>query len=435
MINQVELLEILRDQKAELSNTLSQTLCERSEEAKIKLNSKKAQVVIGVRRSGKSVLCYNALSKSGVNFAYVNFDDERLAKLSANELNDVLRCLYQIYGDFTHLFLDEAQNVEGWHLFVNRILRSGMTVIITGSNAKLLSSELSTHLTGRYNEIKLYPFSFREYCWMKDVALSDLTTKGDALQRKAFDDYLRTGGFPEIVAEEENPDEYIDSLVSNILNRDIIQRFKVRYKDAFCNLANHLMNNSPCEVVHTALQKQFNFKTDHTVENYVGYLYQAYLLLQLKKYSPKSSIRIRNSKCYTVDVALLNARRDAFAGENLGWRLETIVLLELHRRYSGAYDIYYFTDGSCEADFVVCHRSIVVEIIQVSYSISNSKTYNREINGLMKASKSTGCDKLKLITAYDEAVIELEGKTIDIIPCYKWLTNDNLFQAHSADNF
>ncbi len=421
-MKQADLIEILRDQKTELGNYASQQLCERPEEIKIKLDSKKAQVVIGVRRSGKSVLCYNALSKSGVCFAYVNFDDERLVKLSSDELNDVLRCLYQIYGDFTHLFLDEAQNIDGWHLFVNRMLRSGMKVIITGSNAKLLSSELSTHLTGRYNEIELYPFSFREYCWMREVSLSDKTTKGDALQRKAFDEYLRAGGFPEIVAEEENPDEYVDGLVSNILDRDIIQRFKVRYKDAFRKLANHLMNNSPCEVVHTTLQKEFNFKTDHTVENYVGYLYQAYLLLQLKKYSPKSSVRIRNSKCYTVDVALLNARKDAFAGESLGWRLETIVFIELHRRYSGAYDIYYFSDGSSEADFVVCHRSTVIEVIQVSYNIDNQKTYNREINGLIKASKVTGCNNLKLITAYDENVVGINGKTIEILPCYKWLS-------------
>ncbi len=419
----MELLEILRDQRAELNSYASQPLCERAEEAKIKLDSKKAQVVIGVRRSGKSVLCYNTLSKSGVNYAYVNFDDERLVRLSSDELNDVLRCLYQIYGDFTYLFLDEVQNIDGWHLFVNRLLRSGMKVVITGSNAKLLSSELSTHLTGRYNEIRLYPFSFKEFCLVKGVDLSDQTTKGDALQRKSFDEYLRSGGFPEIVTEEENPEEYVDALVSNILNRDIIQRFKVRYKDAFCQLANHLMNNSPCEVVHTTLQKQFSFKTDHTVENYVGYLYQAYLLLQLKKYSSKSSVRIRKSKCYTIDVALLNARKDAFASENLGWRLETIVFIELCRRYSGAYDIYYFTDGSFEADFVICHRTTVVEVIQVAYSISNQKTYNREINGLLKASKATGCDKLKLITAYDEAVVEFDdGRKIEIAPCYKWLT-------------
>ncbi len=420
-MNQTELLEILRDQKEELRGFSRQVFCSRAEEAQIKLDSKKAQVVIGVRRSGKSVLCYNALNKAGVSYAYVNFDDERLVKLSSEELNDVLRCLYQIYGDFSHLFLDEIQNIDLWHLFVNRLLRQGVKVILAGSNAKLLSSELSTHLTGRYNEIRLYPFSFQEYCLVKEINTFGKTTKEDALLRKAFDDYINMGGFPEVVKEGENPEEYIDGLVFNVLQRDIIQRYKIRYKDAFVNLSNHLMNNSPCELVYTTLQKQFNFKTDHTVENYVDYLCQAYLLLRLKKYSPKSSIRMRNSKCYTVDVALLNARKDVFSGEAVGWRLETIVYIELNRRYAGGYDIYYFKKSGYEADFVICHRKTVLEILQVSYSISNPKTLNREINGLIKASKATSCNKLTLITAYEERLIEAEGTQISVMPCYKWL--------------
>ena len=124
------------------------------------MTSPQAQVVIGVRRSGKSTLCYQALQSKGVKFAYADFDDERLVNLQADQLNDVLEILYKIYGDFKYLFLDEIQNVEGWHLFVNRMLRKKMHVIITGSNAKLLSSELATHLSGRNKEIPLFPFSF-----------------------------------------------------------------------------------------------------------------------------------------------------------------------------------------------------------------------------------------------------------------------------------
>lgn len=385
------------------------------------MNSKKAQVVIGVRRSGKSILCFNALHKSGVNYAYVNFDDERLAKIASDHLNDVLRCLYQIYGDFTHLFLDEAQNVEGWHLFVNRMLRQGMKVVLTGSNAKLLSSELSTHLTGRYNEIQLLPFSFKDYCSVLNVNTDYSTTKADAFLRRAFDDYLKSGGFPEVVTEDEDPDEYINILVENILSRDIINRFKIRYKEAFHKIANHLMKNAPCDVIYTTLQKDFNILNDHTVENYVSYLYQAFLMVQVKKYSNKSKERIRNAKCYTIDVALLNARKDAFAGENLGWRLETIVFLELKRRYKNGYDIYYLKDSSFEADFVVCKRSTVVDIIQVSYDIENPKTYSREVSGLLRASSTTKCDKLTLITAFAENSVVEQGKRISIVPCYKWL--------------
>ncbi len=415
------LLEILRDQREELDSLRSQYFCERKEEGLIKLESKKAQVVIGVRRSGKSTLCFNALNKAQVRFAYVNFDDERLVGLSSDDLNDVLKSLYQIYGDFTHLFLDEAQNVDGWHLFVNRLLRKGMKVIITGSNAKLLSSELSTHLTGRYNEIELLPFSFREFCEIEKVETTNLSTKTDALLRRAFDKYMETGGFPEIISGEETAEEYIDTLVSNILERDIVQRFKVRYKDAFKSLSNHLLNDAPCEIVYTALQKIFNFKNDKTVENYVGYLYQAYLLKQLRKYSTKSRERIRNAKCYPIDVSLMNARKDAFAKDNLGWRLETLVFLELCRRYGRGYDIYYFKTASYEVDFVVCHRATVVELVQVSYDISSEKTFDRETSALIKAGELLKCDKLTLVTAYEERELDVNGQLVNIYAAYKWL--------------
>ena len=381
-------------------------------------------MVIGVRRSGKSTLCFNVLNKAQVKFAYVNFDDERLVRLSADDLNDVLKGLYQIYGDFTHLFLDEAQNIEGWHLFVNRLLRQGMKVVITGSNAKLLSSELSTYLTGRYNEIELLPFSFREFCEMEKVETTNLSSKTDALLRLSFDKYMATGGFPEIISGEEIAEEYIETLVSNILDRDIVHRFKIRYKDAFKSLSNHLMNNAPCEVVYTALQKTFNFKNDKTVENYVGYLYQAYLLKQLRKYSTKSSERIRNAKCYPIDVSLMNARKNALAKDNLGWRLESLVYLELCRKYGIGYDIYYYKTDSYEVDFVVCHRATVVELVQVAYDISSEKTLHRETSALVKAGASLKCDTLTLVSAFEERVLDVKGLTVNVRAAYKWLLSE-----------
>ena len=164
MIDKRILEFVLTDQQDEIALRASEKLCERGEVGLIDLDSPQAQVVIGVRRSGKSTLCYQALKKAGVKFAFVDFDDERLAKISSEQLNDVLEVLYKINGDFQYLFLDEIQNIEGWHLFVNRLLRRKMHVIVTGSNAKLLSGELATHLSGRNKEIILYPFSFREYC-------------------------------------------------------------------------------------------------------------------------------------------------------------------------------------------------------------------------------------------------------------------------------
>ena len=353
MLDKRNLEQILSDQQEELEIRRGETLCHRPEEALIDLSSTQAQVVIGVRRSGKSTLCFQALEKAGVKYAYVDFDDERLAKIQAEDLNDILEVLYKIYGDFNYLFLDEIQNIEGWHLFVNRMLRKRMHVIVTGSNAKLLSSDLATHLSGRSKEIPLYPFSFYEYCMMKEVDTEGMSTKKQAFRRAAFDDYLKLGGFPElhIIGEHQT---YVKNLVSNILQRDIEQRFKITYQATFEQLAHHLLNVAPVIVSSSELSATLGVKSEHTIRNYIGYLKQAYLLMGLQKYSAKSKMRITQEKVYPIDVSLMDQRDNALAGENLGWRLETIVYLQLVRTYKPlGYDIYYLSDRAGECDFVV----------------------------------------------------------------------------------
>ena len=157
-------VEILKGQKKELARLMTDpSLIERREVAKIDLDSHMAQIVIGVRRCGKSVLCRMTLAKGNVSFGYIDFDDETLANLKAKDLNDVLEAAYEVYGPFEHLFLDEIQDVPSWQLFVNRLLRQGMHLVITGSNSRLLSSELATHLTGRFMSVELMPFTFAEY--------------------------------------------------------------------------------------------------------------------------------------------------------------------------------------------------------------------------------------------------------------------------------
>lgn len=187
-----------------------------------------AQVIIGVRRSGKSTLCHKVLLEHQVKYGYANFDDDRLAKLRVEDLNTVLSCIYQIYGtDIKYIFLDEVQDVEGWHLFVNRLLRTNLHVVVTGSNAKLLSGELATHLTGRYNEIHLFPFSFREYCNYHQLDTKGITTKDVADIKRAFMEYITIGGFPEIQSIR-NKRGYVQSLLEAIITKDIQQRFNIR---------------------------------------------------------------------------------------------------------------------------------------------------------------------------------------------------------------
>ena len=415
---------ILSDQREELELKSSLHFCRRKEEELIDLASSQAQVVIGVRRSGKSTLCYNVLRNAGVNYAYVNFDDERLVSLKAEDLNDVLEVLYKIYGDFTHLFIDEIQNIPEWYLFVNRLLRRNMRVILTGSNAKLLSGELSTHLTGRHKPISLYPFSFAEYCEYKQVDTVRQTTQAIAFRRTAFDEYMKQGGFPELLTLS-NDREYVNTLVDNILKRDIEQRFKITYKAAFEQMAQHLLNVSPTIIVDKTLQETFGFKSEHTSKNYVNYLREAYLLIGLCKYSSKSRQRTVGEKVYPVDVALMNQRNDAFAGENLGWRLETVVYIELLRRCRReGLDICYYSERYGECDFLICQGSHAIEAIQVSYDILNTKTRKREIAGLLLAAKKTGCKKLLLITDHQYEDIKEGGYEIRIRPAYEYLLQD-----------
>ena len=415
---------ILSDQAEELELKKKQKFCRRKEEDLIDPDSPQAQVVIGVRRSGKSTLCYNALIRKGVKFAYVNFDDERLINLTATDLNDVLEVLYKINGDFNYLFIDEIQNIPEWYLFVNRLLRRQIHVIITGSNAKLLSGELATHLTGRHHTINLYPFSFSEYCEAKGIDTMSMSTMAVARRRAVFDDYMRKGGFPEL-SRVRNERDYIDELVRNILQRDIEQRFKVKHVTSFEEMSQHLLNIAPAIVVDKKLKEAFGFGSQHTAKNYVGYLKQAYLLVGLHKYSPKSQQRLTADKIYPIDVSLMNRRSDAFSGENFGWRLETIVYLELLRRYkSHGFDIYYFSERSGECDFVICEGRKAVVAIQVSYDISNGKTRKREISGLLLAAKKTGCNNLLLLTDHSYEDIETEDHRIAVRPVFDYLLNE-----------
>lgn len=293
-------------------------------------------------------------------------------------------------------------------------------VVITGSNAKLLSGELATHLTGRNKEIALYPFSFAEFCKIKEVDLDRKTTKAEALRRGAFDDYLRQGGFPELMAIEDGR-AYVSGLVDNILKRDIEQRYKISYKAAFEQMAHHLLNVSPAIVVIKDLATLFHFKSEHTAKNYVNYLKEAYMLIGVKKYSQKSKVRAVQEKVYAVDVAMMSERENAFAGDNLGHGLETIVLVHL-MRYCKAneLDVYYLNERNSECDFVVCKKNKVLQAIQVSYDISAQKTRKREVNGLLMAAKVTKCENLLLLTDHESEVIEQGGHRMKVQPVYEW---------------
>ena len=423
------ILQVLAEQKDEVLNYDISGWVPRPEEELFEWDSDMAQVVIGVRRSGKSTLCHYALMRQNVKYAYANLDDDRLLGMESGDLNTLLGCMYQLYGvDVKYLFFDEIQDVTGWHLFVNRLLRQGLHIVLTGSNAKLLSGELATHLTGRYNEIRLYPFSYLEFCDAENVDVKGITTKSDAARKIALDSYLNDGGFPELM-KLRNPRgrrTYIEGLIETIITKDIVKRFKIRNPESIRRIAYHLINNA-CQLIdYKTLAEISNLKTAATAQKYVSYLSQAFLIIPLQKFSYKSKERITGEKAYVVDQGFVSNRGNSFIGENMGWRLENAVLIELLRRYySAAEDIYYYKPSTRqkEVDFVVCRQNIVQELVQVSYDISDAKTYRRETESLALAASKLKCENLWLICMSKTRDVTVSGQTIHIVNAIEWLLN------------
>jgi len=391
-----------------------------------------AQVVIGVRRSGKSTICQKSILKSGLPFGYVNFDDERLEDLASKDFDAIMKVLYRLNGDFNILFLDEAQDIKGWHLFVNRMLRSGMKVVLTGSNANLLSSELTTYLTGRYNEISLYPFSFIEYCQAKTVNVSSQSTKSQALRLKALDEYMASGGLPEVVVNGEGKG-YVMSLLKAIITKDIKNRHNLRYIETLEEIANNVLDKYCQEISFNDIAKEYSLKSVHTAKKYVSYLEEAFLIRIIHKYSFKIGERTKNRKVYAVDLAFATNRTDLLTTENIGWRLENIVLIELLRRIDKNFqNIFYIKkEKQFEVDFVICEKNKAIELIQVTHHIDapTTKLYKREVGGLVKGSKYAKCSKLTLIVMEGERqTIKDAGQTIEVIPASEWLSNSQNYR-------
>ena len=428
MIDEKIILQVLAEQQEEIKGYKPQKWVARKEEALFEFETKMAQVVIGVRRSGKSTLCHKVLMERGIRYGYVNLDDDRLADMKTEDLNTVLSCVYQLYGtDVPYLVLDEIQDVDGWYLFVNRLLRTDLHIFVTGSNAKLLSGELATHLTGRYNEIHLFPFSFSEYCQYHHIDTQGITTKAEAERKRAFMDYIHDGGFPEMQGLR-NKRAYVQSLIEAILRKDIQKRFKIRNIEALRKLAHHLINNACQEINYDEMSELLGI-ADKTAKKYIDYLGQAFLIQLLTRHSFKSKERVRNQKVYIVDAGLQGNRDNVLAQENLGWRLENVVYIELLRRSAQHFlDIYYHkpTPRAKEIDFVVCDQSKAVELIQVAYEIDSVKAYDRETSSLIKASAALSCNRLTLIAFTQTRDVEIEGKTIHIISALEWLLNSNV---------
>ena len=419
----MELTLLLKDQKNELEEWFKKKKIVEREAYKYSqkvIKSKLIKVITGVRRCGKSILAYSFLKDQ--RFAYMNFDDERLSEC---DTNDILSSFYEIYGkDIKNLFFDEIQNLDKWELFVNRLKRLDFNIYITGSNSKLLSKELATHLTGRHLAIELFPFSFREYLKVADFKEDVGTTIGKGSIKKEFNKYLLNGGFPEIIVEEEDPKIYLRGLYGRIVERDIINRYDIAYKKTFREIAITLLSNPGKKISYNKMKNQFNIKSEHTVKNYVSYLEEAYLIFLLNRFSYKPiEIEKSEKKIYAIDSGMIN-NVSVKSSQDYGGIYENLVALEFLRKRSFNFnlEISYWKDiQHREVDFVIRERLKVKQLIQVCYDVENSETKKREIKALIKASKELKCNNLIVITKEFEAKEKIENKEIKFIPLWKWL--------------
>jgi len=415
------LLSIVERQRNEIEEKLKQKIIEREVPESFKRDIEKdiIKIITGVRRSGKSTLALLLLK--GKKFGYLNFDEKELID---QRLDDLLSGIKEVYGNVSFLLLDEIQNVKGWELWVNSLQRRGYNLIITGSNAKLLSKELSTHITGRYIELENFPFNFREFVAFKNFSIEELKSnkEKEGEVKRILREYLSKGGFPEYIVKELDQ-SYLQTLFHSIIFSDVVKRWNVRYPSKIEDLARYLISISSNEYSATKLRNLLNFRSTLTVEKYIGYIKEAYLIFTLERFSFKAKEFLKApKKVYVVDNGLKNAISQK-TSEEIGSAIENLVFLELKRKgLKENKNIFYLklnNDG--EVDFLIKEGLETKQLIQVTYASNKDEIEKREIKALIKASEALECNNLLVITWDYEDEVKINNKKIKFMPLWMWL--------------
>ncbi len=382
------------------------------------LNSHLIKLITGPRRVGKSTQALLMLRDK--NFAYLNFDSQQL--LDAWDANLVMRMLDDVYPGYDYLLLDEVQNLDAWDLWVSELYRQGKNLVITGSNAKMLSSEMATVLTGKYLQVEMLPFSLEElFDWHK-LDLHHLMPEQGAECKVLTDDYLRNGGYPEVVASRQLVRSYLDTLFDSIVWKDVAKRHNVRNITDLNNLAVYLVSNFCNPLSSNELAEELGFSSVNTTKKYMAYLHEPYLLYYLSRYNNKLKLMKKAPrKVYVVDNGFVAAKAFSVT-ENLGRLLENQIFIELVRR---GYDtektmFYYRSRNDKEVDFVLRQGVHIERLVQVCYDLSSPKTEKREVDAIVECAGELKCDNLTIVTYDDERTIEKDGYKIDVIPIAKF---------------
>jgi len=375
-------------------------------------------IITGIRRCGKSTLLQQIRTGQTEKDCYLNFDDERLVSFKVEDFQLLVEVFYELFGEQKTFYFDEIQNIEQWERFVRRLHDTGNKVYITGSNARMLSRELGTHLTGRYLAYELFPFSFKEFIALKNPALLGKNYYHTSVKAEIlalFHAYFNNGGFPGFI---KTGDELaLKTLFENILYRDIMVRNKITNEKEIKELVSYLAGNYARLSTNSELAKIIGMKNATSVKKYLGFLADSYLVFQTSKYDYSVSKQMLNpKKSYFIDNGLV--RRVGFSfSSDLGHLLENLVFIELLRR--GKTVFYHHHRQEC--DFVTVENEGVTTAIQVTFSMPNEKTRKREVDGLLEAMNDYKLQSGLIITDDEEAEMMVNNKKITILPAWKWL--------------
>ena len=411
---------ILQNQRKERDELLSRPYLERrsNQDTEMLLNSPLIKLITGPRRVGKSTQALLMLRNR--NFAYLNFDSQQL--LDAWDADLVMRMLDDVYPGYEYLLLDEVQNLEVWDLWVSELYRLGKNLVITGSNAKMLSSEMATALTGKYLKVEMLPFSLEEFFDWNKLDLSKLNPEQQADASALMDDYMRNGGYPEVVASRQLTRTYLDTLFDSIVWKDVAKRHSVRNVTDLNDLALYLVSNFCNPVSANELTEELGFSSVNTTKKFMDYLREPYLFYYLPRYNNKlKMMKKAPRKVYVVDNGFVAAKAFSLS-DNLGRLLENQVFVELLRQ---GYDtdktmFYYRSRNDKEVDFVLRKGTHIEQLVQVCYDMSSPKTEKWEVDSLTECAAELNCSNLVIVTNNEERIIEKDGYRIDVVPVAKW---------------
>lgn len=393
--------------------------------------------VPGVRRCGKSslmMLAINSLVQRGVEkerILWIGFDDERFHDMETEGLGEVITAYMEMYPFIpvkdVYMFFDEIQLINNWELFVLRVYKSYCkNIYVSGSNAQMLSNELSSALRGWPLEYETYPLSFREFCRFKGIPTNGFMESDRARLKSAFADFNHSSAFPEVVLipEKSMKDKKLQGYFNTMLFRDLIEHYNLTNHEAVRYFLKRLMANlsKPTSVnsIYNDLKSQGQKISKDKIYELAGYVCEIFLFIRIPKYE-KSLVKENNApfKYYCIDNGLRNAILLPQSGDD-GKLLENTVLLHLKRNNRSVSKIFYY-QGSKECDFVIQQEDSIKELLQVTWDMSEADTREREIEGLLEASSVTGCDNLTIVTADEEMDLTVNGKIIKVIPAWKWL--------------